>query len=151
MQKTIYFAAPLFTQAERLWNRRLSDAIKDKGKDLNILLPQEEEKEAIVDGILDFKKVHSICLDGIDSSDIILAILDGSDSDSGTCFECGYAYSHGKQIIGVRTDIRGGHDQGLNAMLNHSCHSVIHYESGGDLESDLEQLALLIISKIERF
>ncbi len=150
MRRTIYFAGPLFTQAERMWNFRLAEIIKIKRKDLKIFLPQEEEKEAITNGILDLRKIFRICIDGIDSSDIVLAILNGSDSDSGTCFECGYAFSKDKPVIGVRTDIRGGHDNGLNAMLSQSCNSVILYKSGEDLEKDLEKLAQLIITDIDR-
>ena len=151
MKKTIYFAGPLFTQAERMWNLKLSEIIKTRREDIEIFLPQEEEKEAITDGILDFKKIFGICLDGIHSSDIIVAVLDGSDSDSGTCFECGYAYSQRKPIIGVRTDIRGGHDNGLNAMLNHSCSSVISHDPGEDPDKDMERLALEIITHIDNF
>ena len=148
--KTIYLAGPLFTHAELMWNLRLSEIIKSKRKDLAIFLPQEHEKEAIVDGKLDLNKIFRVCIDGIDSSDILVAILDGTDSDSGTCFECGYAYAKCKPVIGVRTDIRGGHDNGLNAMLNHSCNSVILCEPGKDLEKGLERLALLIIEEIDR-
>ena len=36
----------------------------------------------------------------INESDLILAILDGNDLDSGTCAEIGYAYGIGKKIIG---------------------------------------------------
>ena len=150
MKKAIYFAGPLFTQAELMWNLRLVEIIKAKRKDLKIFLPQKEGKKAITNGKPDFRKIFRICIDGIDSSDILVAILDGSDSDSGTCFECGYAFSKGKPIIGVRTDIRGGEDNGLNAMLNHCCNSVIRYKSGEDLEKDLEKLALLIIANIDR-
>ena len=150
MKKTIYFAGPLFTQAERMWNLRLAEVIKTKNKDLEIFLPQEKEKGAMVDGKMDFRKIFRICIDGIDTSDIIVAILDGSDSDSGTCFECGYAFSKGKPIIGVCTDIRGGHDNGLNAMLNHSCNSLILYETGEDPEKDLEKLARLITAEIDQ-
>ena len=150
MKKQIYLAGPLFTQAERMWNLRLAEIIKTERKDFEIFLPQAEEKEAIMNGKPDFRKIFQICTDGIDASDIIVAILDGSDSDSGACFECGYAFSRGKPIIGVRTDIRGGHDNGLNAMLNHCCNSVIRYKSGEDLEKDLEKLALLIIANIDR-
>jgi len=148
MRKRIYFAAPLFTQAERMWNRKLSESIKRKGTSLDVFLPQEEGKKAIKDGVIDFKNIQQICLKGIDSCDAVLAVLDGSDSDSGTCFECGYAYSQGKKIIGLRTDVRGGEDNGLNAMLNQSCHSVICYEYGKDEETDIDNLAELIIVKI---
>ena len=145
----IYFAAPLFTQAERMWNRKLSEAIKRKGKDIDVFLPQDKGKEAIMDGDIDFKKIQQICLKGIDSCDVVLAVLDGPDSDSGTCFECGYAFSTGKSIIGLRTDIRGGEDNGLNAMLNQSCDTVIRYENGGEAEEDMHELTGLIVEKIK--
>ncbi len=150
MKNTIYFAGPLFTQAERMWNLKLSKAIKAENNNIEIFLPQNEDHKAVVNGELDFKKIFQICIDGIDNSDIVVAILDGSDSDSGTCFECGYAYSKGKPIIGVRTDIRGGEDNGLNAMLNQSCCSVVTFTSGKDLEKDIEKLAHLIISEIDK-
>lgn len=42
----------------------------------------------------------------IDRSDIVLAVLDGTDVDSGTASEIGYAYAKGKLIIGYRGDLR---------------------------------------------
>ncbi len=149
MKRRIYFAAPLFTQAERMWNRRLADTILKKSSAFEIILPQEEAKKAISENRIDFKKVKEICLKGIESCDQVLAILDGADSDSGTCFECGYGYAKGKKIIGVRTDIRTGEDQGLNAMLNQSCHAVIRYSADKDSGMDLEFLAEEIIKKLE--
>jgi nucleoside 2-deoxyribosyltransferase len=42
----------------------------------------------------------------IDDADAVLAILDGSDVDSGTAAEIGYAAAKGKPIVGLRTDTR---------------------------------------------
>ncbi len=42
---------------------------------------------------------------GIDWADALVAIMDGSDPDSGTAWECGYAYGK-KPIVLVRTDLR---------------------------------------------
>jgi nucleoside 2-deoxyribosyltransferase len=42
----------------------------------------------------------------IRSADAVLAILDGSDVDSGTAAEVGYACALGKPIVGLRTDLR---------------------------------------------
>ena len=150
MKRVIYFAAPLFTQAERMWNRRLAETILKKSSAFEIILPQKEAKRAITENGIDFKKIKEICLEGIDSCDQVLAILDGADSDSGTCFECGYGYAIGKKIIGVRTDIRTGEDEGLNAMLNQSCHAVIRYSADKDSDMDLERLAEEIIIKLEK-
>jgi nucleoside 2-deoxyribosyltransferase len=150
MKRVIYFAGPLFTQAERIWNRKLTETILKKSGTIEIFLPQEETKKAITENGVDFKKIQEICLKGIDVCDHVLAILDGSDSDSGTCFECGYGYALGKKIIGVRTDIRTtGEDQGLNAMLNQSCSSVVRYSADNDSETDIEVLAEKIIKELE--
>lgn len=52
-------------------------------------------------------------VNGLNQSDRVVAIMDGCDPDSGTCWECGYAYAKGKPIIVVRTDFRGVGEAGL--------------------------------------
>ena len=46
---------------------------------------------------------------GIDWADVVVANMDGPDPDSGTCWECGYAYRR-KPVILFRTDFRAGHE-----------------------------------------
>lgn len=150
MSIKIYFAAPLFTQAERIWNQLLTKAITEQDPSIKVFLPQIESDKADINGRIDFAKVQQICLKGIDESDILVAILDGPDSDSGTCFECGYACSKEKKLIGVRTDLRAGEDQGLNAMLNQSCTEVIRYAASNDKEDQLVELSGLIVAAVHR-
>jgi len=38
--------------------------------------------------------------------DMVVALLDGADVDSGVAFEIGYARGLGKPVLGVRTDYR---------------------------------------------
>ena len=42
----------------------------------------------------------------IDACDIVFAVLDGPDVDSGTAAEIGYAFAKGRRIIGYRGDFR---------------------------------------------
>ena len=42
----------------------------------------------------------------LDDCDIVVAVLDGVDVDSGTAAEIGYAYAKGKRIYGYRGDFR---------------------------------------------
>lgn len=42
----------------------------------------------------------------IDDCDVVFAVLDGTDVDSGTAAEIGYAYAKGKLIVGYRGDFR---------------------------------------------
>lgn len=44
----------------------------------------------------------------IDSCSVILAVMDGSDVDSGTAAEIGYGFAVGKRVHGYRGDIRAG-------------------------------------------
>ena len=46
--------------------------------------------------------------------------MDGADPDSGTCWECGYAYGIGKPVVLFRSDRRASGDSSdmpYNAML----------------------------------
>ena len=65
------------------------------------------------------------CIQSVDEADVILAMLDGSDVDSGTCVELGYAYAKNKPIIGVRTDYRSLEDKGVNLMVSNVCTKMI--------------------------
>lgn len=121
-KRQIYFAAPLFTQAEWLWNLELAEKLR--AFNFDIILPQlRAEPMLLKKESFDPLILFAANVQEIDQADIVLAILDQADPDSGTCWECGYAYKAGKPIIGLRTDIRNGADDpsGVNLMLFHSC------------------------------
>ncbi len=116
--KTVYLAAPLFSEAELDFNRMLRDEIKSSG--FNVFLPQEDsnnvkdrdDRQSII-----FSKNEA----AIGNSDIIVAVIDGVDVDSGTAWEIGYAYSLGKPILGLRTDFRTlGIEGTVNLMIERS-------------------------------
>jgi len=53
----------------------------------------------------------------------LVACMDGADPDSGTAFECGYAYAKGKPIVCYRSDFRVAGDTAsapYNLMLSES-------------------------------
>ena len=122
----LYFAGPLFTTAERAWNAEVAAALRAAGHE--IFLPQE--REAGLDspgpfpsdeGRLAPAGIFASDKAGIDAADGIVAIMDGPDPDSGTCWEVGYAYGIRMPIVLVRTDIRSTEDIGdYNAMLTQS-------------------------------
>jgi nucleoside 2-deoxyribosyltransferase len=110
----IYFAGPLFTAAERDWNVTLASALRGAGHE--VFLPQEQEPGKDAPGIFETD------VGGIDWADGLVAIMDGADPDSGTCWEVGYAYGK-KPIVLVRTDMRrnsGSGGSGYNPMLTES-------------------------------
>lgn len=140
----IYLAGPLFTQAERRWNVELAAAIEARNADLHVIVPQEMELP-IKDGKLDFAEIFARNVEILEGSDLVVAILDGADSDSGTAWECGYAYAKSIPIVGVRTDFRKHEDEYLNLMLSRSCVLVAH-ES---FDESIDALAIKIVESIE--
>jgi nucleoside 2-deoxyribosyltransferase len=94
----LYFAGPLFTTPERTWNAEVTAALRAAGHE--IFLPQEQEPGKDAAGIF------ATDVGGIDWADGLVAIMDGPDPDSGTCWEVGYAYGARKPIVLVRTDTR---------------------------------------------
>ncbi|MFL5716171.1 MAG: nucleoside 2-deoxyribosyltransferase [Chloroflexota bacterium] len=110
----LYFAAPLFTTAERAWNAEVAAALRAGGHE--VFLPQEKEPGKDAEGIF----VTDVA--GIDAADALVAIMDGSDPDSGTSWEVGFAYGTRKPVVLVRTDFRSmaGDAGGYNPMLAES-------------------------------
>ena len=67
----------------------------------------------------------------IDRSDVVFAILDGVDVDSGTASEIGYAFAKGKPILGYRGDFRLSADN-EGSMVNLQVEYFIR-QSGGEI------------------
>ncbi len=124
---TGYLAAPLFTQAERRWNAELAKLLRARG--CRVILPQEKAEKMLTGKIkFDAQTLFDHAVNSLEKCDVVIAVLDGPDPDSGTSWECGYAWKLGRPIIGVRTDLRpGGDDPTLpvNLMLGRSCQRLL--------------------------
>jgi len=120
----IYIAGPLFSVAEREFNKRLAEALKAGVDHCIISLPQKFA--STISGQPGFlERVFEYSLESIRKSDAVVAILDGPDVDAGTCVEIGYAYANKKPIIGIRTDFRSSEDRGVNLMVSKACTRLI--------------------------
>ncbi len=141
----IYLSAPLFTQVERRWNRMLAAALEEHIRGAEVLLPQDFKFCDSFNRPEDFTKIFRACRDSLEEADLVVAVLDGPDVDSGTAFEVGHAYARDIPIIGIRTDFRGSQDRGLNVMLAQSCTELVRAMS---FNEDLEQLVRDLTGKI---
>jgi nucleoside 2-deoxyribosyltransferase len=124
----LYFAAPLFSLAERSFNEDLAEQLEALG--FEVFLPQrdgvernrvpyntmtpEERRQATFH--LDKSKIF-VC-------DVFLFVLDGRVPDEGACVELGMAYcqrelqQHKRLLIGLQTDARAAFlSSKLNPML----------------------------------
>lgn len=110
----IYLAGPLFSAAERDWNATLAAGLRGAGHE--VYLPQEKEPGR------DDAGIFAIDVGGLDWAESVVALMDGADPDSSTCWEVGYAYGK-KPIVLVRTDLRGdtwGGGSGYSVMVTES-------------------------------
>jgi nucleoside 2-deoxyribosyltransferase len=143
----VYFAAPLFTLLERRANRALARAIERAMPEAQIVLPQDFKHEGKFNDTKAFGLIFRDCIEAIDQADVMLAWLDGSDADSGTSFEVGYAYKNGLPVVGVRTDFRHNQERGLNIMLSRACAAFVYRPS---FDEDVEGLAANIAQALRK-
>jgi nucleoside 2-deoxyribosyltransferase len=129
MAMLCYFAAPLFSAAERSFNADLTARLE--ALDLEVFLPQRDGAERDREPYASMRPeewqaaVFELDRDTLLRSDLVLCVLDGRTPDEGVCVELGIAHAHKllcqvpKTIIGLQTDMRAafpGHR--LNPMLS---------------------------------
>ena len=140
MEDPIYLAGPLgFTEAGRFFHEHvLLPGAAALG--LKVLDPWPAAGR-VFGGVaadkLDLQTANSLVgrqnAEMIRASGCLLAILDGSDVDSGTAAEIGYAAALGKPIAGVRSDLRMSGDNLATAINLQVAHFV--QLSGGSMFS----------------
>ncbi len=153
MSFSVYVAGPLFSQAEREFLEKMVDtlALESKLDPLrDFFLPHRDGGE--LGKGPNRKEIFNLDIDKLSKSDIVVALLDGQDVDSGTCIELGYAHALGKKIFGLITDFRARFTKDdephrPNLMVWGIC------EEGKTLFYDLDSLSLAftkyISNKIE--
>jgi nucleoside 2-deoxyribosyltransferase len=105
----LYFAAPLFSDAERIYNARMVNLIEQL---CPVFLPQRNGhlvSELMTQGMtidVAFKEIRRADMNAIRECSIIVGVLDGASIDDGVAFEIGYAFALGKTCIGFQTDFR---------------------------------------------
>jgi len=126
----IYLAGPLFSTGERDFNARLAGLLRERK--IEVFLPQESEQHS-----MNPRQIFEEDVRGIDWADVVVANMDGADPDSGTCWECGYAYLK-KPIIIFRTDFRVSYEirNHVNSGEDKAPYNLMLTESA-DLRLDL--------------
>jgi len=115
----IYLAAPLFSVAEREYNRIIAALLKENFFD--VYLPQDTGDTHAERGEQEHLWIFEQNKKALQDADLVVAIIDGADADSGTAWEMGYATALRKPVIAIRTDFRiAGHEELVNLMLEKS-------------------------------
>ena len=112
-----YIAGPLFNEKEREFLEEIDAVCKAIG--ISTYLPSQDG------GLLSDDndgEVFQTDIDALNKADIVVASLNGTDVDSGTAFELGYAYAMGKKLFGLHTDFRTfSPTSEVNLMILKSC------------------------------
>ena len=123
----IYFAGPLFSDAEREYNERLTASLEALG--FEVFLPQRDGPEngpdyATLSPDERREAIFTVDRDMVLASDIFLFVLDGRVPDEGAAVELGIAYHQKlssqpeKRLLGLMTDDRAAFPGAkLNPML----------------------------------
>ena len=141
MEALVYVAGPLFSEAERRFLERMVDTlakVSNLDPSIHFFLPHRDGGE--LGKGPSRRHIFELDMQHIDSSSIVVALLDGQDVDSGTCIELGYAYAKRKKIFGLLTDFRAYETKDEephrpNLMVWGVC------ENGNTLVRDLDTLA----------
>lgn len=122
----IYLAGPLFTIAERDFNVALARFLESRG--FKVWLPQQHEPRRRT-----ARGIFQMCVAALDRADLVVACMDGTDPDSGTAWECGYAYAKGIPVLCYRSDFRIAGDavgKPYNLMLSESATARFELAAG---------------------
>ena len=135
----IYFGAPLFSQAEMVFNLLLTEKLEECG--FKVFLPQRDGVESGKPPYNELssdelkQEIFTVDRDKVLEADIFLFVLDGRVPDEGACVELGIAYGQkdllqrDKLLIGLQTDIRATFlGRKLNTMIHGSLDTIVDNE-----------------------
>ena len=112
----IYIASPFFSDREREILTKTENILRERGFDVfsprEHTVPEEEEGTSAWS-----RKIFAIDHQGIDWADCLVMLYWGNYSDTGTAWECGYAYAIGKPVLVVHLG------DSSNLMVHEGSHS----------------------------
>lgn len=119
--KTIYIAAPMFSQAELHYNEIVAASFEKKG--YNVFLPQRSGYKMIdlltqMSATEAKEKIFNKDLMAVKNADFLVIILDGRVIDEGACIELGIGFALGKPCYGLKTDPRTMINGEINPMVS---------------------------------
>ena len=130
--KKIYLASPFFNDGEIGFIEK-AERILDENPNVILFSPRKNEDRTAVRDMAWSLATFQNDVRGLNSSDAVVMMYYGNYSDSGTAWECGYAYASGKPVIVVHLE----GDEASNLMIHEGCHANITLDelAGYDFEA----------------
>jgi nucleoside 2-deoxyribosyltransferase len=127
-----YLANGLFSEADRMYNEHLAKLLRTEFKELDLFVPQEageiNDKNSYADSLM----IAGWDTQKLIESDVLIAVLDGVEIDSGVSAEIGIFSVTGKPIIGLYTDVRQfgrDNEKKINALIKDGTENQFMYRN----------------------
>ncbi|MGC6767474.1 nucleoside 2-deoxyribosyltransferase [Enterococcus sp. LJL128] len=125
----IYFAGPMFANADLRYNEHLVGKIRELTSELEVYLPQENGAINDKTAYADSKMIALADTEKVLESQLLVAVLDGLTIDAGVASEIGVAYAKGIPVLALYTDTRqqGADNSKKLAALKDIAENQFHY------------------------
>lgn len=136
--RRVYLATPAFSASWTAFREELHQALDALGLDVVDPWDWAEDPPTTAAAALELARQN---FTNLETCGCMLALLDGSDADSGVCVELGFAVALGRLCNGLRTDFRHAGEVaelGINLQVAGAI-----AESGGRIARSMEELSEL--------
>ena len=121
----VYLASPFFNENENKVYERVIAELRSEGHEVFVpkehTIPNAWDLSNAVWG----ENVFAVDILGIQKCDVVVVLNFGMYSDSGTAWECGYAYALGKKVVNVLC----GDDNTYSLMMLNGCNTYVKIDS----------------------
>lgn len=141
----VYLASPFFNDEENKYYEKMIKMLRDEGH--KVFVPKEHEIPNAWDlpNAVWGENVFAVDILGIQKCDVVVVLNHGMYSDSGTAWECGYAYALGKDVVNVLCG-----EGNYSLMMLNGCNTYVkfddfsrwfleHLVQGKNIKPDIEQ------------
>ncbi|MCM3389258.1 nucleoside 2-deoxyribosyltransferase [Ureibacillus chungkukjangi] len=127
-----YLANGLFSIGDRLVNEMLAKEIRKELPEIDLYVPQENDaindKQAFANSIA----IAEADMEKLQNSDVLIAVLDGIEVDSGVAAEIGAFSTYNRPIIALFSDVRQlgrENQQKINALVEDGTENQFIYRN----------------------
>lgn len=106
MNMKAYLANGLFSIGDRLVNELLAKEIRKAIPNIDLYVPQENDAINDKQSFADSLAIANADLEKLQESDILIAVLDGIEVDSGVAAEIGVFSTFNRPIVALFSDVR---------------------------------------------
>ena len=102
----VYVANGLFSIGDRYVNELIATEVRKEVEDIDLYVPQENDVINDKSSYADSLAIAEADLAYLQASDVLIAVIDGVEIDSGVAAEIGVFSTYNRPIIALFTDVR---------------------------------------------